>query len=172
MADVDYITLTMPGGAQVQVVDGSQLHAIYASMGATPGPADFPEPDPYPQYVDEQELDDRLAAFQPGGGAAAVSSVNGYTGEVVLGTDDINGLAGALEDRPTSSDVTSEIGASVDGTPIEWRHNGTTYAPRPATTRPLHWIGPESARPALNGSTAGGTVAAVPGLDSLYEYAG
>lgn len=168
---VTYVTLTMPGGAQVQVVDGSQLHAIYAAMGATPGPVDFPHPDPFPQYVDEDELEGRVAGFLANG-VAGVSSVNGETGAVVLGVADINGLPGELDDRPTTPDMRSEIGAATDHTPIEWRHNGTAHAPRPATTRPVHWYHPESARPATNGTTAGGTVAAVAGLDSFYEWSG
>ena len=62
---VTYLTLYLPGSNQpVQVVEGSRLHLIYAEMGAsaTPGaPPPARRPDPFPQYVHDDEVPQLVA---------------------------------------------------------------------------------------------------------------
>jgi hypothetical protein len=87
----------------------------------------------------------------------------------------IIGLEEALESTATDSDITAAVGVAVAETPIYKFHSGigtalSGYPVRPATSRPVEWFGPAAAALPTNGTVAGGTRAAVSGLDIINEY--
>jgi hypothetical protein len=97
--------------------------------------------------------------------AAAATSAAAVLGELdgLTSTGDVNAIVAtalqtALETLQTPAVVRYNFAAS------SW--SGKV---RPATPRPVFFVHPQASRPALNGTTAGGTLAAVPGLDFLFE---
>ena len=108
---------------------------------------------------------DGTLEFGDGSGGGAVSSVNGATGAVVLDADDI------ADGTTKVTMTTAERAALTDlgNAPYIVRHTGTDPN-RPATTRPVIWLVPDANRPATNGTTAGGSYAAVNDLDILWTY--
>lgn len=104
--------------------------------------------------------------FGAGGGGGAVDSVNGETGVVELTADNI-------DDGTTKVTMTSAERAALTAlanAPVMLRHGGGTDPDRPDTTRPVIWVVPDSNRPATNGTTAGGSYAAVNDLDFIWTY--
>lgn len=94
----------------------------------------------------------------------ADATVDGAGHLLLIYTDGSSIDAGSVAGPP------GDGGGTVDlaGTPLELRATAGTYAPRPATTRPVHFIGPTP--PAGNGSTAGGG-GMVPELDAWFWWA-
>ncbi len=81
-------------------------------------------------------------------------------------------LASPIVPTPTTASQVVDKGYSdnqVAATPIIVQHTGTNPA-RPATTRPVIWVVPDANRPAINGTTAGGSYAAVDGLDFVWTF--
>lgn len=72
--------------------------------------------------------------------------------------------------KVTVDEINGYVAASVDMAPIIRRHNGTTVAVRPASTRPVWWIVPVGFSLPLTGTTAGGSIAAVNNLDLVSRY--
>jgi hypothetical protein len=104
--------------------------------------------------------------------AAAQTSAATAAAEAAAMADQLDGLTSTGD---VNTLIASALASALETnlTPIVRRFNfasntwGTTV--RPATVRPVFWVHPEASRPALNGTTAGGSLAAVPGIDFLFE---
>lgn len=123
---------------------------------------------------------------QQAAGLIAVSTANAAaTSSAAAATSAANAAATAsavesqLADLTTGGEVSTLIASALasaletNQTPVVLRYNFTlnTWGTqvRPPTTRPVFFLHPQAARPALTGTTAGGTLAAVPGKDWLFE---
>jgi hypothetical protein len=96
-----------------------------------------------------------------------------HTGEQPISS--IIDLESTLAGLAGSDEIASQISLAVANTPKYHIHSGvgtalSGYPTRDATTRPVHWFGPAAAGLPTNGTTAGGTRAAVSGLDIISEY--
>lgn len=111
---------------------------------------------------------DGTLAFGAGGGGGAVASVNSKTGTVVLNADDIaDGLSSVIMTAAERAVLTlfNSLGLVVVF------HSGGADPVRPATTAHVLWVVPDGNRPDTNGTTAGGSYAAVgPRHDLVLTY--
>lgn len=98
------------------------------------------------------------AAASAASAAAAVSQLADLVTGGELATSIEAALDASLETLPTATILRYNFASNTWGGKV-----------RPATVRPVFFLHPTTARPALNGTTAGGTLAAVPGLDWLFE---
>lgn len=60
-----------------------------------------------------------------------------------------------VDQTQVQSIVDQRLTAALSSTPFEIRYSGPSWQNRPATDRPIHWIGGPSSPP-LGGSTSGG----------------
>lgn len=127
--------------------------------------------------------------------AAARTAIGAGTSSLVIGTTGTTAAAGndsRLSDARTPTAHTHPVAdltatgtkdsttflrgdgtwavPSGNGAAIVRQHDGTTVAVRPNTSGPVHWIVPFNFTLPLNGTTAGGTVAAVDNLDLVSRY--
>lgn len=105
--------------------------------------------------------------FATGSGGGAVASVNGATGAVVLTADNI--ADGSTSVTMTAAERTALALFNSSGIVVVV-HSGGADPARPATTARVLWITPDGNRPATNGTTAGGSYAAVDNFDLLWTF--
>jgi hypothetical protein len=93
--------------------------------------------------------------------AAALSVLSQLDG--LTSTGDVNAIVATALQTALETHQTPEI--------VQYNFAGNSWSGkvRPATVRPVFFVHPQASRPALNGTTAGGTLAAVPGKDFLFE---
>jgi hypothetical protein len=104
--------------------------------------------------------------------ASAVSTANAAAATATAVLSQLDGLV-STGDVNTLISVALQAALETAQTPEILRYNfaSNTWGGqvRPATVRPVFFLHPFAARPALNGTTAGGTLAGVPGKDWFFE---
>lgn len=120
--------------------------------------------------VPELQADGTLAFGAGGGGSGTVTSVNSVTptsGDVALTLDDITD--GTEYVRITAAEY-AQLQVLLSYGIVWIKHEGGVDPTRPATTLRVFWEVPDGNRPATDGTTAGGTYAAVDGLDRIETF--